>query len=134
MRGTRRGRSRRVAVAAVAFALCSSGTMLAATRSASAKTVSSGLRQTIARLPVANENRAGYDRSKFHLWIDANHNGCDTRKEVLIAEAVTKPHKGAHCALTGGRWHSVYDNVYTSDASTFDIDHVVPLAEAWDSG
>jgi hypothetical protein len=38
------------------------------------------------------------------------------------------------CTATSGSWYSQYDGVTSTDASTFDIDHVVPLAEAWDSG
>jgi hypothetical protein len=53
---------------------------------------------------------------------------------VLIAEATTKPHVGSGCQLSGGRWFSKYDGVTTTDPSTFDIDHFVPLAEAWQSG
>ena len=33
-----------------------------------------------------------------------------------------------------GGWYSVFDGVTTATASSFDIDHVIPLAEAWDSG
>jgi len=68
------------------------------------------------------------------LWIDADKNGCDTRAEVLIAEAIVKPKKAAKCKLTGGKWLSSYDGVKYSDASKLDIDHLVPLAEAWRSG
>ena len=85
-------------------------------------------------LRTAAEHIGGYDRTLFKHWIDADKNGCDTRKEVLIAEAVIKPKKGAKCILTGGKWLSAYDGMsYTKDAS-LDIDHVVPLAEAWRSG
>jgi Protein of unknown function (DUF1524) len=83
---------------------------------------------------VATEVRTGYTRDKFHLWIDADGDGCNTRNEVLIAEATTKPSVGARCALTGGRWLSYYDNATWTLASDLDIDHLVPLAEAWDSG
>jgi hypothetical protein len=38
------------------------------------------------------------------------------------------------CDLVGGSWYSVYDGVTTTDPSDFDIDHVVALKEAWDSG
>jgi hypothetical protein len=88
----------------------------------------------LARLRVAAEGpRTGYERSLFPQWIDADHDGCDTRHEVLIAESVVPAHEGPSCAVTG-EWYSAYDGVTTTEASTFDIDHVVPLAEAWDSG
>jgi Lamin Tail Domain/Protein of unknown function (DUF1524) len=64
----------------------------------------------------------------------ADGDGCDTRDEVLIAEATRAPEIGPDCSLSGGKWFSYYDKQSTTDPSTFDIDHVVPLAEAWDSG
>ena len=101
---------------------------------ATAGTYSGRLRAAARFLDVAKEHRAGYDRSKFTLWIDADGDGCDTRDEVLIAEAVLAPTLGPSCSLTLGKWFSYYDGVTTLDPSTFDIDHMVPLAEAWDSG
>jgi hypothetical protein len=83
---------------------------------------------------ISSDQLDGYDRARFKLWIDANKNGCDTRAEVLIAEAIVKPKKAAKCELTGGKWLSSYDGVKYSDASKLDIDHLVPLAEAWRSG
>ena len=88
----------------------------------------------LAQLVVGREHSSGYDRSLFPLWDDADHDGCDTRYEVLIAEATLAPTVGAGCSLSGGRWFSKYDGVTTTDPSTFDIDHLVPLAEAWQSG
>jgi hypothetical protein len=102
--------------------------------SAQAATVTTTLRAGVSGLPVATEVRTGYARTKFPLWIDADGDGCNTRNEVLIAEATTKPAIGAGCALTGGRWHSYYDDADWTLASDLDIDHLVPLAEAWDSG
>lgn len=92
------------------------------------------LATVLAGLPVAAERRTGYTRTLFRLWIDADGNGCDTRHEVLIAEALSAPTVGPSCALAGGRWLSLYDGLTFTDASKLDIDHVVPLAEAWDSG
>ncbi|QPJ97002.1 HNH endonuclease family protein [Streptomyces clavuligerus] len=89
-----------------------------------------------ARLPVADENRTGYNRTLFRHW-NAGLNpsdGCNTRNEVLIAEATTAPAVGARCALTGGVWWSYYDEQRVTPAGSLDIDHMVPLAEAWDSG
>ena len=83
----------------------------------------------------AEHARTGYDRDLFHHWIDADGDGCDTRDEVLIAESVTTVQVSQPgCTLSGGQWVSLYDGVQTTDPSTFDIDHMVPLAEAWDSG
>lgn len=92
------------------------------------------VRELIARLPVAAESRAGFKRTAFRLWIDADHDHCNTRNEVLLDEAVIAPHRGADCKLTGGRWVSYYDDTIVIGPSSLDIDHLVPLAEAWDSG
>ncbi|MBB1252543.1 HNH endonuclease [Streptomyces sp. OF3] len=92
------------------------------------------LAAAVDALPVAEEDRTGYDRRLFRHWIDADRDGCNTRAEVLKAEAIVPPEQSAGCRLTGGLWHSYYDDVFVDDASSLDIDHMVPLAEAWDSG
>lgn len=101
---------------------------------AQAATYSGTLTQAIASLSVASEVRTGYSRDLFKHWIDADGDGCDTREEVLIAEAEVKPTIGSGCSLSGGRWYSYYDGKSQTNASALDIDHMVPLAEAWDSG
>ena len=85
-------------------------------------------------LVTAADHTTGYSRALFKHWIDADKDGCDTRAEVLIEEAITKPKVGAKCALTGGKWLSAYDGVEVTSASKLDVDHMVPLAEAWRSG
>jgi hypothetical protein len=104
----------------------------AASSSAARAHVSS--QRLLQQLPTAGEHAAGYERSAFRLWVDADGDGCDTREEVLIAEAVRHPTVGSSCRLTGGRWRSRYDAVITTHPSGFDIDHLVPLNEAWQSG
>jgi hypothetical protein len=47
---------------------------------------------------------------------------------------VVKPKIGAKCKLTGGKWLSAYDGKTITNASLLDVDHMVPLAEAWRSG
>ena len=80
-------------------------------------------------------SREGYDRGLFRHWIDADGDGCDTRKEVLIRDAIETPTVGERCNLSGGRWVSLYDGrVFTGDGGGLDVDHMVPLAEAWESG
>lgn len=85
-------------------------------------------------LRVEAEYTSGYNRDLFRHWIDADGDGCDTRKEVLIAESLEPVQTGSQCAILTGRWYSIYDNTETTDSSRFDIDHVVALKEAWDSG
>ena len=91
----------------------------------------------LATLKVADEVRTGYKRTLFKHWITisrAGQVGCDSRKSVIIDEALLKPTIGKGCSLTGGKWLSIYDNVEVTDAAKLDVDHMVPLAEAWDSG
>ena len=87
-----------------------------------------------SELVVAQDYTGSYSRSAFKHWIDADKDGCNTRAEVLIEEATVKPRIGKKCVLTGGKWLSPYDNKVTTKFSDLDIDHLVPLAEAWRSG
>ena len=118
-------------VAAVALPLLG---IVPASPAAAATTYTASLRAAVAALPAAAEKRTGYARSAFTHWVDADGDGCDTRNEVLIAEAVTRPGLGSRCALAGGKWVSYYDRRTWTDRGRIDIDHMVPLAEAWDSG
>src|SRR5262245_51535927 len=49
-----------------------------------------------------------YVRSAFHHWIDADHDSCDTREEVLIAESTVTARRGSYCKILSGRWYSYY--------------------------
>ncbi|UFR07081.1 HNH endonuclease family protein [Streptomyces sp. Go40/10] len=101
---------------------------------ARADSVTLPVSDALAQLPVRLEDRTGYERTKFKHWVDADKDGCNTRAEVLKAEAVVAPERGARCKLSGGQWYSPYDDRYIVGPSGLDIDHLVPLAEAWDSG
>ncbi|MGH3941007.1 MAG: HNH endonuclease family protein [Pseudonocardiaceae bacterium] len=95
---------------------------------------SATLRSAVAGLPVAEEGRAGYARERFTHWVDDDRDSCDTRDEVLLAEAPTGTPTGQRCSVGSGQWYSYYDNATWSAPADLDIDHLVPLAEAWDSG
>ena len=89
----------------------------------------------LSTIAVQNEYKTGYSRSLFKHWIDANGNGCDTREEVLIAESQSKAQVDAYgCKVIEGDWLSPYDNMMHTNPSDLDIDHMIPLKEAWDSG
>jgi hypothetical protein len=91
---------------------------------------STGVVALLNTLTVQPEQRDGYDRDLFRHWVTTD--GCDTRQWVLIRQTLKGKVNG--CTVTGGQWYSAYDGVTTDNARTFDIDHMVPLAESWDSG
>lgn len=86
------------------------------------------------QLTVSEEKSTGYKRNLFKHWIDEDKNGCNTRAEVLIEEAIVKPKIGPKCKLSGGKWLSAFDGKTVTNAAQLDVDHMVPLAEAWRSG
>ncbi len=92
--------------------------------------------QAIDGIPTAAEHQGGYDRDDFKHWTAGadRDDGCDTREELLLVEAVTKPEQGEGCRLSGGTWLSYYDKVTVTNASELDVDHMVALEEAWSSG
>jgi putative cell wall-binding protein len=90
--------------------------------------------QILNSLSIATPVTTGYDRSLFVHWIDADGNGCDTRQEVLTAESLIPVVKGAGCTIVSGKWFSWYDGATWTIPADVDIDHFVPLSEAWKSG
>ncbi|HVH95047.1 MAG TPA: hypothetical protein VM688_09025 [Nocardioidaceae bacterium] len=111
--------------------LASSGLAIATVTPAGATTVKVRLVAAIKNLPVATETRTGYERTKFRLWVDADGDCRDTRDEVLAAESLVSVRS---CDVRVGKSRSYYDRQVTTRSSDFDIDHVVPLAEAWTPG
>lgn len=94
------------------------------------------LGDAVHRLPVAGEQHEGYSRGHFKHWnagLDKKDD-CDTRSEVLIAEAVEAPEVGDDCALSEGEWVSYFDDQEVEDPDKLAVHHMVPLAEAWASG
>lgn len=104
------------------------------------------LRHLVVRpRPVGTE---GYVRNAFGSdWVDTDGNGCNQRDDVLLRDAVpdsTKVAQQGSCDhdVLAGTWHDPYtgrtlhftDLKDLSQAEAIQIDHVVPLAEAWVSG
>ena len=88
----------------------------------------------LASIRIVPEYVVGYDRELFPHWKDLDGDGCDTRKEVLIRDSLTRVSAGKSCAVSTGTWYSPYDGATWTNASDVDIDHVVALNEAWQSG
>lgn len=88
--------------------------------------------QQLNELTVAGSaSMRGYSRNRFPHWRDAGAN-CDVRDAVLKRDGLNVQLDG--CNVTGGRWHSPYEDRWLDSPSLVDIDHVVPLANAWRSG
>jgi hypothetical protein len=90
-------------------------------------------RTQLAALPIAVRGTMdGYDREEFPHWdkVDAN---CDVREQVLKRDGKDVK-AGADCAPKSGTWVSPYDGATWHKATDVDIDHVVPLGQAWVSG
>ncbi|KAF8203363.1 hypothetical protein BJ912DRAFT_1053329 [Pholiota molesta] len=90
-------------------------------------------RSQLAELVVAvDSNSPAYARDLFKTW-DTISGTCDTRETVLKRDGTNVVTNSA-CTATSGNWVSPYDGVPTTLASDLDIDHLVPLKEAWLSG
>jgi hypothetical protein len=84
---------------------------------------------------VENEYQVGYDRALFDHWRDVDGDGCDSRDQVLKRDSISLPQVDpVNCNVVAGDWVSPYDGARWSNPSDVDIDHVVALKEAWDSG
>ncbi|NYJ73920.1 HNH endonuclease family protein [Allobranchiibius huperziae] len=89
----------------------------------------------------AADSMTGYDRSLFPHWRDASTNGwpvapndaCDSRNAALYRDG-TDVTFSSTCTNAQGTWIDPYgDGVYNA-SSDIDIDHLVPLGDAWTTG
>ena len=94
-------------------------------------------------LPVKGRApKTGYSRAQFgDAWSDIDHNGCDTRNDILNRDLTAKQHKNPRgCVVISG----ILNDPYTGKVINFmrgkdtseqvQIDHVVALSDAWQSG
>lgn len=90
-------------------------------------------RYELYHLRVAPDgSSSGYSRDKFPHWITIS-GSCNTRETVLDRDG-TSVVTNSSCYPTSGRWYSPYDGATWYAASDVDIDHVVPLSNAWRTG
>ncbi|MDT0309045.1 HNH endonuclease family protein [Streptomyces sp. DSM 44917] len=89
-------------------------------------------REALEGLTVADPRpMTGYSRDHFPHW--TTEDGCTVRETVLRRDG-TDVEVDDDCRPATGRWHSPYEDADYTDPSDIDIDHVVPLANAWRSG
>lgn len=78
-----------------------------------------------------------YDRELyFGSWTDEDGDCQNTRAEVLIQESLSVLgfRSSSNCVVDNGEWLDPYTNNLYYFASELDVDHVVPLYNAWQSG
>ncbi|TXS02784.1 HNH endonuclease [Streptomyces sp. col6] len=128
--------ARRIAVLTASAALAVTTGLLTApgAQAAMPTPVSASTARTyLSELTVQAEgSSSGYSRDKFPHWITQS-GACNTR-EVVLKRDGTNVSQDSSCAATSGSWYSEYDGATWTAASDLDIDHMVPLAEAWRSG
>ncbi|WP_438490653.1 HNH endonuclease family protein [Streptomyces sp. S186] len=81
---------------------------------------------------AAPHSMNGYSRAKFPHWIK-QYGECDTR-EVVLARDGENTKQDEKCRAISGTWFSEYDAKVFTHSGQLDIDHIVPLANAWRSG
>lgn len=80
-----------------------------------------------------------YSRNSWKHWIDVDKDCQDTRQEILIRDSRKKvTYVGADsyegCKVKSGKWFDPYTGKTFTDPKQLDVDHVVPLKEAFESG
>lgn len=84
--------------------------------------------------------RTGYQRSLFgDGWVDTDHNGCDTRNDILRRDAteVTDKPGTRGCVVASGTLQDRYSGTalpFVRGDGGVQIDHVVALSDAWQKG
>jgi hypothetical protein len=83
--------------------------------------------------------KTGYSREAFgQAWFDTDRNGCDTRNDILRRDLTHREMKNWCKVLAGTRAPDPYTGAtirfVLGGASEIDVDHVVPLSDAWQKG
>ncbi|QGU01462.1 hypothetical protein CKALI_02885 [Corynebacterium kalinowskii] len=125
------------------------GSSFGSSDSAPVASQSAGTLATLNSLPVKGRApKTGYERAQFgQAWTDDvnveyGHNGCDTRNDILQRDLVNETFKDGtrNCVVLTGLLHDPYtaadiNFVRGQDTSSaVQIDHVVALSNAWQTG
>ncbi len=77
-----------------------------------------------------------YRRADYGRWIDADGDCQNTRQEILIRDSLIPVSFSGEdkCRVSRGKWFDPYTGLTFSNPLRLDIDHIVPLGEAHESG
>ena len=100
---------------------------------ATSTTATTVLRVTVSAVP---DRLPDYDRDNWKHWTDVDGDCQNARNEVLVAEsrAAVSYRTDRKCKVATGEWLAPYSNIVVTDPGKLDVDHMVPLGNAHDSG
>ena len=83
--------------------------------------------------------KTGYARSQFPHWSDPDRNGCDARNDTLKRDLTNITYKAGtrDCKVIAGQLLDPFSGKVITFSATkvvIDIDHVVALSNAWQTG
>ena len=83
--------------------------------------------------------KTGYSRAQFPHWSDPDRNGCDARNDTLKRDLTNITYKVGtrDCKVVGGQLLDPFTGkslTFSSTKSNIDIDHLVALSNAWQTG
>ena len=109
---------------------------VAAPTTTSTTSVGAEIAPGVRRLVIAPAHPDGYDRALFSDWTDPDGDCQDTRAEILIASSALPVTftSSTSCTVATGSWTDPWSGAVVTSARSLDIDHTVPLANAWRSG
>jgi len=110
---------------------------------ANAESVASGLSVIQAQVTKGRAAKTGYTRDQFGpAWADVDRNGCDTRNDILKRDLIKEvfQEKTDLCVVLSGTLVDPYSGETinfvrgVATSSEVQIDHVVALSNAWQTG
>ena len=92
--------------------------------------------QLVLAVAEVPDDLPAYDRGDWRHWTDEDSDCQDTRNEVLLVESLIEVtyRSNQQCRVASGRWFAPYSGTTVTVPSELDIDHMVPLADAHQSG
>lgn len=93
------------------------------------------LQSLLDGIRVEPEHRRGYQREDWPHWLSTDKSCLNAREQVLIRDSTVPVKLSANgCSILSGRWLDPYTGEVFTDPKQVDIDHRVPLEEAYNSG
>ena len=94
------------------------------------------LPEQLLRIDEVSPDLPSYDRDDWRHWVDEDKDCQNTRHEALIEESLAKVafKTDRKCQVATGEWFDPYTGETVTDATRLDIDHMIPLKNAHNSG